>query len=321
MKKKVYWGISIFIILLLLISTVLLIKNDITRKNRLSQIQKHLPSKPETPKTKTDVGVVSGDRPPQNAIQPEVDNNTEDEQRSESVRLLEQEFSQLSIKEIVARLEEVDSDVFRGFIELDTSWFRELIEEDAFYLSDEEQIILEVALRNAFPEGEKIYEDKYGEPLPPPGYSYGSIDGGPRQLYKDNVPHVFIKDAGASGYGHYYLLSDPDWDQYRVLAPIVLNNKELWDLWGIQVSPEVVELAKERKKVFYEKSFGTSPTVGVHALYTRETTDEDEALKQKLIAEAWEKLEAERPPKRIVSYHKEEVIALIRELEKELDQK
>lgn len=321
MKKKVYWGISIFIILLLLISTVLLIKNDITRKNRLSQIQKHLPSKPETPKTKTDVGVVSGDRPPQNAIQPEVDNNTEDEQHSESVRLLEQEFSQLSMKEIVARLEEVDSDVFRGFIELDTSWFRELIEEDAFYLSDEEQIILEVALRNAFPESNKMYEDKIGVPIPPPGYSHARIDGGPWQLFKDNVPHVIVDEAGASGYGNYHLLSDSDWDQYRVLVPIVGNNKDVWDLWGIQVSPEVVELAKEHEKVLYQKTFGTSPSVRVHSYYTRETTDEDEALEQKLLAEAWEKINAERPPERIVSYHKEEVIALIRELEKELDQK
>ena len=318
MKKKVYWGIAIFIILLLLISTVLLIKNDITQKNRLSQIQKHLPSKPETPKTKTDVGIVSDDKPSQNAIQPEVDNNTEDEQRSESVRLLEQEFSQLSMKEIVARLEEVDSDVFRGFVELDTPWFRELIEEDAFYLSDEEQIILEVALRNAFPEGKKAYEDKYGEPPAPPGYSYGSVDGGARQLFKDNVPHIAISESAS--YGQYHLLSDSEWEQYKLLKSIALDNKGLWDIWGIQVSPEVVELAKERKKVLYEKTFGTSPTVSVHALYTREKTEADVALEQKLLAEAQEKLDAERPQRKL-SYHRDDVIALIRELEKELNQK
>ena len=236
------------------------------------------------------------------------------------VDALEQELSTLSLKDIVGRLESIDTEMLRNFFEMDTDWFRKRVEEDAKYLTDDEQIALETAFLRAFPEEKETYEKEHGRPHPPPGYSYVRIDGDTPKLVKNNTPFVHIKNDGLETYGNYEKLSDEEWQDYKLLTTIANNDPELWKLWDVQILRDVVERAKEMKQSLHKKTWGARPIANVHAYYTRKKTADDEVAEAKMLAEAQVEIESKKRH-RSRGFHRDDVLALIKQIKEDLNRR
>ena len=86
----------------------------------------------------------------------------------DSFQQLESELRQLSLKEIVARLEDMKLEDVR-YLGENAQWFRTLIEEESRSLSTEEHIVMETVFRASLGrEWEEEYEKYFGLPAPPP---------------------------------------------------------------------------------------------------------------------------------------------------------
>ena len=86
----------------------------------------------------------------------------------DSFQQLESELRQLSLKEIVARLEDMKLEDVR-YLGKNAQWFRTLIEEESRTLSTEEHIVMETVFRASLGgEWKGEYEKDFGLPAPPP---------------------------------------------------------------------------------------------------------------------------------------------------------
>lgn len=231
-----------------------------------------------------------------------------------SFEKLEAELRQLSLKEIIPRLTDVKLEHVRKLAE-ESEWFTELVEQGRRELSNEEETALQALERRVFPELAKGYEKLTGHKAPPPGYTHHWKDGEPAQLIKYNTPNVTIDPMGAQGYQNWHQLTDAEYRRYLVLNAIANGSVD-----DLQISQEVVELAKAWKQPLYEKSWGYIPSVSVNSIYTREKTPEEEALEEKLISEARAKIDALKP-KTISEYHDNDVKAVVNELKTALNQR
>lgn len=234
-----------------------------------------------------------------------------------------EQLRSLSLSEMIPHLESMDSVDIRKLE--DVKWFVEIVETETRSLTSEELIKLETLYRASLGgEWEKEYEDFFGYPAPPPGYTYVSFDGGPRELIQENTPIVRIVDIESEGYENWDMLSDTEWEKYKRVNSLTTGNDELWAHWNIQVSPAVAERADEIRRQLYEKSWGPhkSRSVRIHGHWSRDKTAADQALEDQLRAEAHVKLAAETPEKARGDYGttRDAVIELLRQIEAEFGQ-
>lgn len=328
MSNKLYWGFAALIILLVLFSVYLVFVN----KGGENEPSEHVPesAKKTTSKTAKNKSVLASEQSDKQdtkeGISPmtieEVSNQitlSSKEQGTESIsdesyEKLEEELSQLSLKEIIPRLADMKAEHARKLIE-EAEWFIELAEQEMWELSTEEQTALRVLERRIYPEDAKRYEERTGLKAPPPGYTYHMEDDQSPRLIKYNTPDVTIDPKGAQGYENWHNLTDAEYRRYLVLNAIA--NRNVGDL---QISQEVAELAKEWKQSLYEKSWGYKPSISVNSIYTRKKTPEDEALEQKLVKEAEAKIQTLKP-KTIPRYHDNDVKVVVNELKTSLNRR
>lgn len=197
-----------------------------------------------------------------------------------SLSLSEEVLRQKSLLELIAIIDDIPSEFIRS------SWFTEIVRKEVNNLdpNSEEKLKLDAAGMRAYPEIEKQYEEETGRPHPPPGYTYISPDNNsPPVLAKFNTPVVRLVASEKTGYENWDQLSEIEWERYKVLDAIA--QQKLGPKYS--VSREISELAAERKKPLYKKSWGTRTieTPSLIVSYNRPKTEEDETYENKLIKE------------------------------------
>ena len=229
---------------------------------------------------------------------------------------LEKELNQLTVQEIIQRLEGMEPLHIRKLAE-ETTWFNRRLEAALPSLSNEEQIALMAADRIAYPESYEGYEEVMGDSLPPPGY-YHSRSGDKLLVLKHNTPNLVIRKV--EGFGRWYQLTPEEYRRYLILDTIENADQSPWDFKkaGVRISRNVQELAKESKKPLYEKSFGEASVMSISSIYLRDKTPEDEALRQQVEIEGQKRIKALTPHVEIPAFSLDDVKAVIQELEAKL---
>ena len=319
MKNKKYWGLGVLVVLFISVSFALLIRkvdtpNVVIPKPTVKDIDQN------EKEFNSNGGRFSSNIPGKDNQMthsaPSDDNSFESKLK---------ELRSLSLSELIPHLKKMPPADVRKLENVE--WYGELLETQRRSLTSEELVALETIYR-ASQEGkwEREYEEHFGYPAPPPGYAHVSINGGPREIIKQNTPIVRIEESEQEAYESWDMLSDDEWEQYKRVNSLTTGNDELWEHWDIQVSPEVAARADEIRQQLYEKSWGPIKTrsVSVYGSWSRDKTPADEALIDRLRREAHAKLAAETPENGLrgggFGTNRDDVIELLRQIEAELNQ-
>lgn len=145
---------------------------------------------------------------------------------------------------------------------------------------------------------EAEYWASKGVSPPPPGYTYGRINGGELKLYPMNTP--IIEVTWTRAYGDLHQISSEEFERYKALIAIssqtrlVIEGDDLdayaagtLDTTDKEKFPDdVAALAHEWAQELYKRTLGPLPVVNVYGSWNRPRTPEDDALKKRLTEEA-----------------------------------